>query len=142
MPSHRFDLTFNGYWREPNIAGIPTDAGIFCVYVCTFNPTEKTVALLELIYIGESENVRKSVGEHHLWPTWRAKKTAHDQQICFSFAPVTMEHCERIAAALIHANKPPINSDFKDSFPFGETIVSVTGRASHLHPTITVPMAG
>ncbi len=138
MPAQHFDLTFNGYWREPNIAGIPPKCGVFCAYVCTFNPTEKTVGLIELIYIGESDNANSAVATHALWPKWAAKKRDEAQQICFNFAPVSPEHKQRVAAALAVFYKPATNDELKDEFRFGDTTISVTGRTALMQATITV----
>ena len=34
-------LKFNGYWREVNKGGVPNQSGIYCVYSCIYNASEK-----------------------------------------------------------------------------------------------------
>ena len=87
MPARNFHLTFNGYWREPNKAGIPAEAGIFCVYFSTFSPAEKIVNHHDMVFIGSAKNARKEIPEHDLWNAWQSGASVKDQQICFNFAP-------------------------------------------------------
>ena len=50
-------LAFDGYWRQKNVGSIPTHAGVYCVYTCTYNKDAKpkpTVSVDKLVYIGEA----------------------------------------------------------------------------------------
>ena len=54
MAEKTFNQIFDGYWREQNKSGLPKSSGVYCVYECTYNKTEKTIEIHKLIYIGES----------------------------------------------------------------------------------------
>ena len=137
MSAQTFNLAFNGYWREPNIGGIPAASGVYCVYVCTFNEIEKTVTLGSLIYIGEAGDVRGRVANHECFPAWR-RHLQQTEQLCFSFAPVDATVRNRVEAALIFKHKPPENSTFATNFPFEQTTVISSGRADLLAVNFTV----
>lgn len=123
MPPKSFSLNFGGYWREKNIAGIPAESGVYCVYTCTHNPQAGTVSIRSLIYIGESDDARHRVENHEKWPDWR-KYLRQGEEICFNFAPVEATERERVEAALIFHHKPPENSEYTDTFPFDDTTIS------------------
>jgi len=53
MAAQTFSIEFDGYWRERNKGGIPKESGVYCVYSCVHNVSEKTVSIKKLIYIGE-----------------------------------------------------------------------------------------
>ena len=50
MAVQKFEIKFDGYWRESNIDGIPSESGVYCVYECTYNVTTDKVIIHELIY--------------------------------------------------------------------------------------------
>jgi hypothetical protein len=137
MPSKHYDIKFDGFWREPNIGGIPANSGVYCVYVCIFDAISKTVALQKLVYIGSASNVKEAVAHHDQWPKWRSYLTG-DEQICISLAPVGEADRERVAAALIYEKKPPANDQFKDNFPFPAVSITTSGRNVFLTPSFNV----
>ena len=141
MPAKTFQLEFKGYWREPNISGIPAEGGVFCAYTCTFNETDKTVSIHKLLYIGGSENVRAAVASQESLEAWRIHKTG-GQQLCFNFAPTEDEARERVEAALIFQHKPLGNVKYRDAFPFPKTSVGVKGMGALLQPEFTVSREG
>lgn len=141
MVAKTISLNFDGYWREVNKEGIPTESGIYLVYVCTYNEpigtARGTVTLEELIYIGESDDVGGRIADHEKWPEWR-KHVPEGSQICFSFASVNSPDRERAEAALIYYHKPPCNDEYTDSFPFADTTVVSSGKCTLLSSPITV----
>lgn len=50
-------LNFEGYWRDCNKGGLPTYKGVYLVYRCNYNVQNDTVNLIEIIYIGQAENI-------------------------------------------------------------------------------------
>lgn len=132
-----YTLDFSGYWREPNIGGIPAQSGVYCAYACTYNPSEKNVSLRLLIYIGEAANAKDRVAGHGKWNDWR-RHLQQGEQICFSFAPVASADRERVEAAMIFRHKPPENAEYRDSFPFDQTTVTTTGRNALLDSSFTL----
>lgn len=135
--SNNFTLNYDGYWREPNVGGIPGQSGVYTVYSCTFNASEKTVSLKKVLYIGESANVKQRIANHEKWPEWK-QHLRHGEQICINFAPIGSVSRERVEAALIYKHKPPVNTEYKNSFPFPQTTVSTSGKNALLHSDFTV----
>lgn len=135
MTAKTIRLTYEGYWREPNIGGIPAKSGVYSVYACQHN-NDNTVAIRKLIYIGESSNVHDRIQAHEKWPSWRCYLQA-GEQVCFNFAPIGVDR-ERAEASLIKHHKPPENTEFVDSFPYPQTTVYTSGRNKLLSPVFTV----
>jgi len=131
MAEQTFQVEFEGYWREPNINGIPTKSGVYCVYECTYNESERTVSIHKLIYIGEAGDANNRIENHEKWGDWR-KHVREGRQLCFSFGYVESSDRERVEAALIFKHKPPENSEYLDSFPFDKTTVLLSGKTSLL----------
>ncbi len=136
MNAKSYLLTYEGYWREPNIGGIPAKSGVYSVYACTHNRSTNSVALEKLIYIGESANVRNRVANHEKWQDWR-RHLRPGQQLCFNFAGITTDR-ERVEATLINHHKPPENSEYVNHFPYPQTTVSTSGRNALLSSHFTV----
>jgi hypothetical protein len=140
MSAQTFDLVFNGYWREAKLSGIPAQSGVFCVYVCTHDPVDKMVVLQHLIHIGETGNANSTIAQSTLWPVWNGARDNDRQQICFNFAPAESRYRRQIAATLIHAHKPATNDEFKTNFPYGSTVVTVSGQAQFLKKSSSAGM--
>lgn len=136
MTAKSYSLTYDGYWREPNIGGIPAKSGVYSVYACTHNRTANTVTIKKLIYIGESANVHDRIAGHEKWRDWR-RHVGPGQELCFNFAPIFTDR-ERVEAALINHHKPPENSEYVNYFPYPQTSVSTSGRSALLSGFFTV----
>ena len=130
-------LDFQGYWLEVNKGGVPEKAGIYCVYAGTYDKSADTVSLRELIYVGESYNVGARISNHERLSDWK-KRLNTGETLCYSFAGATSEDRERAEAAVIYHHKPPCNTEYKDSFPFTETIIRTSGRNARLDSCFTV----
>lgn len=119
-------LEFKGYWTDESIKFLPEQPGIYCVYRAARATDGRRVILKELLYIGESDNVRERVTTHELRGAWREHlKTA--EILCYSYSPVLYDR-NRAEAALIHQHKPPENTDFLYDFPYEDTAVFLTGK--------------
>lgn len=132
-----FDVCFDGYWREPNIGGIPSESGVYCVYSCIYNKTEGTVSIHKLLYIGESEDVNNRIKNHEKWDDWK-KELNKNEVICISFGSVNSNIRNRVEAALIFKHKPPVNTDFVNEFPFDKTTINTGGKNKKLETKFTV----
>ncbi len=137
MTEKTISLKFGGYWRDKNSGGIPNDPGIYLVYACTFDRQADTVSLRELMYVGEAAKVCGRIQGHERRPDWK-KRLRSGEQLCFAFAPITNPDRERGEAALIHYHKPPVNTEYTDSFPFDDTTVISAGRCRKITSPITV----
>lgn len=127
MAEQTYDQQFNGYWREPNKAGIPAMSGIYCVYECSYNLIDKSVFLHRLIYIGESDNINARIANHEKLALWQTNVRAGNE-LCYSFTAIHAFDRFRVEAALINYHQPPVNTQYKTSFPFEKTIVQTSDR--------------
>lgn len=138
MREMTYVLTFNGYWRAPNIGGLPASSGVYGVYACTFNPYADTVSLDRLLYIGEAGNVRDRVACHERWHDW-ALRLQPGEELCFNAAPIAPALArQRAEAAMIHHHKPPCNVEYVHSLPFDETTILASGDMALMTPIFTV----
>ena len=133
----KITLDFDGYWREVNKNGIPSQSGIYCVYVCTYNATEKNVSIKKLLYIGESTNVHDRIADHDRLDDWKNELTSNET-LCYSFAAISGDDRKRAEAALIFKHKPPMNEEYVNNFPYDDTQISLTGETTFLITTFTV----
>ena len=136
MVEKSYDLRFDGYWLERSKGDVPANSGIYCVYECTIQ-TQTTINIRRLIYIGEAENVRERIANHEKQREWNGY-VHQGNTLCYSFAPVTSIDRERVEAALIFKHKPPVNTEYKDNFPFDTTHIRISGQSSLLDSSFTV----
>jgi excinuclease UvrABC nuclease subunit len=137
MPTKSYVLAFDGYWREPNVDGLPEKSGIYGVYAC-IHTRPSTVSLQRLLYIGEAANVRDRVMNHDRWPDWK-RKLKPDETVCVNAAPITPEaDRQRAEAAMIVKHKPPCNTEYIDYFPFDTTSITTSGKNGLMHASFTV----
>lgn len=130
-------LEFKGYWPENMIESMPKQGGIYCVYEVKNNYGTNT-SIVKLIYIGEATNIYDRIKNHEKWPEWRKSCSHAGSIICFTAAPIMSPDRERAEAALIYYHKPPVNDEYKYSFPFDTTTVYVTGAIGTLENMFTV----
>ena len=130
-------LDFEGYWREIKKNCIPDASGIYCVYACTYNENAGTVSIRELIYVGESDNVRNRISNHERLADWK-KRLRPNETLCYSFAGISENDRVRAEAAVIFHHKPPCNTEYRNSFPFDTTTVTTSGDHAKLDPAYTV----
>lgn len=137
MPVKTIELVFEGYWREKDFGGIPNKSGIYVVYEASYNFNNNKVSLHKLIYIGESTDVNDRIDKHEKWPLWK-RECASNKELCFSFAPVINPDRERGESALIYKHKPPVNTEYKNNFPFDQTTMKLSGEIALLETLFTV----
>lgn len=130
------NLQFDGYWRESVKEAIPAQSGIYCVYSGIHNVSASTVTLKKLIYIGESADVRCRIIGHEKTDQWK-RHLSYGETLIFSFAPIFIDRLQG-EAALIHHHKPPVNSEYCSSFPYGDTQAVITGSSALLTSTFIV----
>ena len=137
MAEKIISINFEGYWRDENKSGVPAQSGVYCVYECKHNRAESTVSLLTLIYIGEADNARERIANHEKHQDW-LKHVRSGNELCFSFGSVVSADRERAEAAMIFEHKPHENEDYKYSFPFDNTTMSLSDRIALLNNYFTV----
>ena len=141
MTEQTYNLNFKGYTLELNIESLPAKSGIYGVYACIYNQGADTVKLRELIYIGESNNIRERIEDHERWPNWW-EELQEGEEICFNCASISAKTSrERAEAAMIYKHKPACNIEYVDKFPFDTTTINTEGKNKFMksrfivHPT-------
>jgi excinuclease UvrABC nuclease subunit len=138
MAAKSYALDFGGYWREPNVSGLPAVSGVYGVYACIYDVREKTVSLRKLLYIGEAADVRGRVMSHERWNDWR-RALQRGEELCFNAAAIgPQDDRQRAEAAMVHEHKPPLNVEYVDTFPYDVTTVSTQGRNALMKALFTV----
>jgi len=127
----------NGYWREEDTSIILTHPGVFFVYESKYNPDENTVDLLNLIYIGEAQNIRERIRTHEKFSLWK-NFIKPDNELCFATGNVEEYFRERAKTAYIFGNNPIANNGRFTQFPFDTTTLISTGKTALLKPTLTI----
>lgn len=137
MAAQTYSMDFDGYWRDENKGSLPAKSGVYCVYSCVHNRSEKTVSINKLIYIGEAANVNARVASHEKYNDWK-RHLKSGEELCFNFGGVGASNRDRCEAALIFKHKPPENTEYVNSFPFDQTTMKLTGKVSLLAENFTV----
>ena len=138
MAEESYTLTFDGYWREPNISHLSEKSGIYGVYACTHNIDKKTVNIKRLLYIGEAKNVKARVANHNKWKEWKGELRA-GEVICLNVAEISPEKDRhRAEAAMIFHHKPTCNIEYTENFPFGLTNITTKGKNSEMEISFSV----
>ena len=137
MAAQTYNMDFDGYWRDQNKGGLPEKSGVYCVYSCVHNKSEKTVSIKKLIYIGEAANVKSRVANHERYNDWKRHLNS-GEELCFNFGGIGASDRDRCEAALIFKHKPPENTEYVDSFPFDQTTMKLTGKTRLLEANFTV----
>lgn len=130
-------INFRGYWPEAKKASVPELSGIYCVYACTYSAETNRVSLRELIYVGESSDVRERLANHERLKDWKRRLRA-GETLCYSVAEVSSDDRERAEAAVIYRHKPPCNTEYVNRFPFESTTIQTSGRNRFLEAVFTV----
>ena len=133
MAEKSYNLDFDGYLQEVNWSSLPAKSGVYCVYACTYSKKSDKVSIWQLLYIGESGDIKKRVpqGRKTRRDVW-ASKLKKGEELCVSWTEVGYADRERVEAALIYYHEPPCNDEYVASFPFDKTNVTTEGKTAKL----------
>jgi len=137
MAAKTFNTNIQGYFRDKNKSGIPNHSGVYFVYVASFNLHTEKVTLNNLIYIGESDNVNTRIQNHEKYDEWQTY-LSQGQELCYSTCRIDGDDRLRVEAAYIFRHKPPVNTEYKNSFQFDQTTVISTGETTFINTNFTV----
>lgn len=126
-------LNFDGYWRECNKNGLPTYPGIYLVYRSRYNPQNDTVSLVEIIYIGKTDNIHDRIIKHEKYDLFVSQLREHEE-LCYSCAEV-VEDIELVENALIFVQKPVLNDQGKDSYNYSRAHFVLDGCCTRMKYT-------
>ncbi len=126
-------LNFKGYYSVDD-DNKPETAGIYCIYRANYDDEP-----LELIYIGESGDIKERFNGHEHYEDWE-NKLHLGEHLVFSYAVLTGGDIarKRAEAALIFAHKPVCNTQNMDSFGYDTTNVTTKGKNAFLRPKFIV----
>lgn len=118
----KFEINHEGYCKDCFRCKLPAVAGIYIVYKCIPNKANNTIDIKDILYIGETENIRK----RHNGTAGKPEKHEHyddfvdaaggEENVCYGWIPLsnnTEEERKWIQDALIHMQQPPINDASK-----------------------------
>lgn len=126
-------LNFDGYWRECNKRDLPTYSGIYLVYRSRYNPQNDTVSLVEIIYIGQTDNIHDRLINHEKKELFLSQLREHEE-LCYSCAEV-VEDIDLVENALIFAQKPILNDLGKDNYNYSRAHFLLNGSCTHMKYT-------
>lgn len=129
-----YNIIFNGYIRDEKKESLPEYSGVYIVYRCMFNPQERTVTLIEILYIGQAENINHRICNHDKRDEFFNELT-EDETICYSYAKVDKKNLDIIENALIFAQKPRLNDKLVDNYNYDSAEFKIEGRCSLLKHT-------
>ena len=136
MSSKTYSLDFDRHHIKST--ELPDWSGIYCIYAFRHNDFKTSFYARGLLYIGESKNIRDRVSNHEHRKDWESN-LQNNEVLLFRAASISpKEDRERAEAAMIYHHKPPCNEEHKDSFPFDETTIQISGNTEHLTTHFTV----
>lgn len=137
-----YQLDVQGYYKDQSRIGFPQSSGIYFVYRGIYIPHLKTVTLMELLYIGETENLYDRHNEHDKRNEFLAR-LQEGEELFYSFAlteSLSNEQRKKVEAALIYELCPPLNVQNVDSFIYDEITINVLGdRHAYIPDQINAP---
>lgn len=137
-----YQLDVQGYYKDQSRTGFPHSSGIYFVYRGIYIPHLKTVTLMELLYIGETENLYDRHNEHDKRNEFLAR-LQEGEELFYSFAlteSLSNEQRKKVEAALIYELCPPLNVQNVDSFIYDEITINVLGdRHAYIPDQIDAP---
>lgn len=135
-----YNLNFKGYWRDSSRSGIPATSGVYLVYKCTYNSTTDKVVLIEMLYIGQADNLQERHENHEKREVFLKECASSKGEIlCYSIAEVNQSDLNIVENALIFAQQPKLNDKCKDKFNYEASEFHLEGRCAlmkHLDFTI------
>lgn len=125
----RYSILFRGYRRDENKEGLPQYCGIYVVYRCTYNNENRTVRLIEMLYIGKSTNVKQRICNHTKRDDF-IRQLGDGEELCYSYAEVSKADLDLIENALIFAQKPKLNEDLVDVYRYDSAEFILEGQCA------------
>ena len=126
-----YNIQFEGYWLEQNKNDVPAKSGVYLVYRGKYNQGNNSVDLFEIIYIGQSVNMRERIVNHDHIHTF-VDALNFGETLCYSCAPVDENDLDVVENALIIAQKPRLNETRQCNLDYSEKRFQVSGRCALL----------
>lgn len=131
---HTYKINFQGYWRDINKGNIPAKPGVYLVYRGKYDSSTDTIGLIEIIYIGQGENVQQRIANNEKEELLK-QQLRDGEELVYAFAPVKPEELDIIEQSLIFAQKPIVNEAHKEKFEQEEAAFKIDGQCIGLKYT-------
>lgn len=124
-----YSLLFQGYYRDEIRRLFPSSAGIYCVYRGVYNPQSRCITLMELLYIGETNNLHQRHNEHDRRTDF-LEQLEHGEILVYTYAPFNGGENDRrrLEAALVYEMQPPLNEKLVNGFNYPPTEIILSGE--------------
>ncbi|MCF0220111.1 MAG: GIY-YIG nuclease family protein [Muribaculaceae bacterium] len=129
-----YNIEFQGYWRDANKDGIPSESGVYLVYRSRYNNETNTIGLIEIIYIGQSNDVHDRIVNHDQRKSFEETLKA-GEELAFAIAPILEEELDIVEQSLIFAQKPELNDLYKDNYQQEDAAFKIGGNCIGLKYT-------
>lgn len=130
----RYNILFKGYRRDVFREDLPETSGVYSIYRCVYDSTKKTVSLKELLYIGQSINIKQEICNHERRDEFLAEARS-GEQICYAYAEVPQRQLDVVENALIFMQKPRLNNNLVDHFNHDDVEMEIEGKTALLKNT-------
>lgn len=121
-----------GFILDKNRYSMGKYPGIYIVYKCDYDKQNDTVNVKEVLYIGETEDLFKrhnSEIPHEHYNDF-VKYAGGKEHLCYGIIPLPChsdEDRKTIEAAMIHIQRPQINTDHKNHYTKPASDITMTG---------------
>lgn len=129
-----YNITFKGYRLQDDVDNLPEYSGIYIAYRCKYNEDTDKVTLIELVYIGQAENMKLRLMSHKNSKDI-SQYCGKDETICYSYASVSLYDLDIVENALVFAQKPRLNVKLKDNFTHNAASFVIEGACALLEYT-------
>lgn len=129
-----YSILFEGYWLERNKSHVPEKSGVYMVYRGKFNQEKNNVELYEIIYIGQSINMRDRIVNHDHIQAFEATLN-FGETLCYTCAAIDEKDLDIVENALIIAQNPRLNETKQSGLDYSEKRFQVSGRCALLKYT-------
>ena len=129
-----YSILFEGYWLERNKEDVPARSGVYLVYRGKYNQEKNKVDLNEIIYIGQSVNMRQRIVNHDHIRLFESS-LENGETLCYSCAAIDDADLDIVENALIIAQKPRLNETKQSNLDYSEKRFQVSGRCALLKYT-------
>lgn len=134
----KYNVNFKGYWLDENKGSIPNSSGVYLVYRCKFNETVNKVSLIEIIYIGQATDLQERIKNHDKRVSFLST-CKNQEKLCYSIAEIESQNLNIIENALIFAQQPGLNEQYKDNFNYEESAFDLDGACALMkHTNFTI----
>ena len=131
-----FNLHFEGSILDKYRYTLPTYSGVYLVYRGTLSADGKSLHCNEIMYIGQSDNIRQRLFSHNK-RTEFLQRLEEGEALFYSWAKVGLNDLDRVESTLIFHVKPELNDLGKEKFLYPSTTIHSSGACARLDRDFT-----